>query len=60
MGWYSLLDENNEELLAISDDKHKDNIFIRTYEPFGYITINKAKDLINVLENMIKNKENEE
>jgi hypothetical protein len=49
---FTLLCDDCEELLNITDKDKK--IFIRTYEPHGYISIDEAKKLINTLETMIK------
>jgi hypothetical protein len=49
---FTLLCDDCEELLNIAEENKK--IFIRTYEPHGYISIDEAKRLISTLENMVK------
>jgi len=49
---FTLICDDCEELLYITDKYKK--IFIKTYEPHGYITIDEAKNLIKALENLIK------
>jgi hypothetical protein len=50
---YMILSSDYEELLYMCDDKKKKEIWIKTFEPHGYITIDEAKDLIKALETMI-------
>lgn len=54
---FTLLCDDYEELLNITDKDKK--IFIRTYEPHGYISIDEAKKLINTLGTMITRIEGE-
>jgi hypothetical protein len=49
---FTLLCDDSEELLHITNKDNK--IFIRNYEPHGYISIDEAKRLISTLENMVK------
>jgi hypothetical protein len=51
---YLILADDYEELLCISEDKSEKKIFIKTYEPHGYIDIQEAKKLIISLQNMIR------
>jgi hypothetical protein len=54
---FTLLCDDSEELLHITDKDKK--IFIRTYEPHGYISIDEAKKLIEALETIVKRIEGE-
>lgn len=54
---FTLLSDDCEELLFIIDKDKK--IFIKTYEPHGYISIDEAKKLINTLKNMVERIEGE-
>lgn len=54
---FTVLCDDCEELLHITDKDKK--IFIKTYEPHGYISIDEAKKLINTLKNMVERIEGE-
>jgi hypothetical protein len=48
---YIILDEDDEEIFCMTSSYKK--IFIRTYEPYGYINIEEAKKFSKALNDMI-------